>query len=146
MTPGGAMHACFIVLESSKIEKNYFLLQRLTSEVDHMSSIEQVRNVSSPRSSKLTSAPILTLPNSNKVFELECDACKFRINVRLTYEQDLYSVYSYFIWALKHWKQYLIPKVFVIFLNHKSMKYFRNQRNLNKLYVRWASWNKDIVF
>lgn len=111
-----------------------------------MSSIEQVRNVSSPRSSKLTSAPILTLPNSNKVFELECDACKFRINVRLTYEQDLYSVYSYFIWALKHWKQYLIPKVFVIFFNHKSMKYFRNQRNLNKLYVRWASWNKDIVF
>lgn len=81
-----------------------------------MSSIEQVRNVSSPRSSKLTSAPILTLPNSNKVFESECDACKFRINVRLTYEQDLYSVYSYFIWALKHWKQYLIPKVFVIFL------------------------------
>ena len=65
-----------------------------------MSSIEQVRNVSSPRSSELTSAPILTLPNSNKVFELECDASKFRINIRLIYEQDLYSTYSYFIWAL----------------------------------------------
>ena len=101
MTPGGAMHACFIVLESCKIEKNYFLLQRLTSEVDHMSSIEQVRNVSSPRSSKLTLAPILILPNSNKVFELECNAWKFGINVRLMNKTYIvYIVISYGPWSV----------------------------------------------
>ncbi|GKA50127.1 reverse mRNAase [Tanacetum coccineum] len=107
---------------------------------------------------KLTTAPILSLPNFNKVFELECDACGTEIGDVLsqegrlvtfhseklndarqkwsTYEQELYAV----VQAMKKWEHYLIQREFVVYLDHQSLKYFQTQRHLNKIHARWASF------
>ena len=104
---------------------------------------------------KLTTAPILALPNFGKVFVLECDACGLGIGAILsqehrldafyseilnearqkwsTYEQELYAV----IRALKHWEHYFIPLDFVIFSDHES---------LNKMQARWASYLEQFYY
>ncbi|GKC34620.1 RNA-directed DNA polymerase [Tanacetum coccineum] len=107
---------------------------------------------------KLTTAPLLSLPNFDKVFELECDACGTRIEAVLsqegrpvafhsekltearqkwsTYEQELYVV----VQAIKKWEHYLIEREFVVYSDHQSLKYFQTQRHLNKIHAQWASF------
>ncbi|GKA18995.1 transposon ty3-I gag-pol polyprotein [Tanacetum coccineum] len=107
---------------------------------------------------KLTTAPVLSLPNFDKVFELKCDACGTGIGAVLlqegrpitfhseklnearqkwsTYEQELYAV----VQAIKKWEHYLIQREFVVYSDHRSLKYFQTQRHLNKIHAWWASF------
>ncbi|GJV70775.1 transposon ty3-I gag-pol polyprotein [Tanacetum coccineum] len=100
---------------------------------------------------------VLSLPNFDKVFELECDACETVIGAVLsqegrpvafhseklnearhewsTYEQELYAV----VQAMKKWEHYLIQCEFVVYSDHQALRYFQTQRHLNKIHVRWAS-------
>jgi len=81
---------------------------------------------------KLTKAPILTLPNFTKTFEIECDSSNIGIGAILlqeshpiayfsdklkgihlkysTYDKEFYAL----VQALQNWQHYLFPKEFVM--------------------------------
>lgn len=114
--------------------------------------------------SKLTSAPVLALPDFNKVFEVECDASGVGIGAVLsqekkhvafyseklssawakwsTYEQELYAV----VRALQVWNHYLMPRDFVIYSDHEALKYFQSHKHMNKMHARRSSFLEKLSF
>ena len=110
---------------------------------------------------KLTSAPILTLPEGNKGFEVYSDdsyqglGCVLMQHKRVvaytsrqlkkhelnypTYDLELAAV----IFALKTWSHYLYGATCQIFTDHKSLKYLFTQKELNLRQRRWMELLKD---
>jgi hypothetical protein len=94
---------------------------------------------------RLTSAPLLALPDVGKTFEIECDASGVGIGGVLMQEgkpivyfsEKLngltlnYSVYDKELYALvqslETWQYYLWPKEFVIHSDHESLKHLKNR-------------------
>ena len=94
---------------------------------------------------KLTTAPLLQLPDFGKTFEIECDASGIGIGGVLiqegkpiayfseklngpslnysTYDKELYAL----VRVLQTWQHYLWPKEFVIHSDHESLKHIRSQ-------------------
>ena len=103
---------------------------------------------------KVTQVSILSFPNFNKTFEVECDASNSKIGVVLsqegnsiaffseklndscnkysTYEKEFYTIFH----TLDHWSQYLIPNSFVLYSNNEALKFINSQQNLNKKHVK----------
>ena len=100
----------------------------------------------------------MVLPDFNKTCELECDASGVGIGAILsqeeipiaffseklsearqkwsTYQQELYAVFR----ALKTWEVYLLPKEFIVYTDHQSLKHFRNQKHVDRMLARWAAY------
>ncbi|GJS70421.1 putative reverse transcriptase domain-containing protein [Tanacetum coccineum] len=72
---------------------------------------------------KLTTAPILILPNFSKVFELHTDASKVAIG----------GVLSQVFQAVKYWRHYLFHKEFVLFTDHDSLRHICTQDKVDVL-------------
>ena len=107
---------------------------------------------------KLCSAPILSLPNFNEAFEIECDASGIGIGAVLmqgrrpiaffseklhgpqlnysTYDKELYAL----VRALETWQHYLWPKEFVVHSDHESLKHLKGQGKLNKRHAKWLEF------
>ncbi|KAF8053947.1 hypothetical protein N665_1360s0008 [Sinapis alba] len=106
----------------------------------------------------LTHAPVLTLPNFDKTFEIECDASGTRIGAVLTqggrpvaffseklsgaalnyptYDKELYAL----VRSLETWQHYLLSKEFVIHTYHETLKHLRGQTTLKKRHARWLEF------
>ncbi|KAK9085879.1 hypothetical protein Sjap_026290 [Stephania japonica] len=113
---------------------------------------------------RLTTAPVLVLPESGKGFEVNTDACLVGLGCVLmqdgrviayasrqlkiheknypTHDLELAAV----VFALKIWRHYLYGERFVLFTDHKSLKYLFTQRELNMRQRRWLEFLKDYDF
>ena len=113
---------------------------------------------------KLTTAPVLILPNLNESFVVYCDASKMglggvlmqngqvvayasrqlRVHERNypTHDLELAAV----VFVLKMWRHYLFGSRFEVFSDHKSLKYLFDQKELNMRQRRWLVLLKDYNF
>src|SRR5580765_777218 len=113
---------------------------------------------------RLTTAPVLTLPQENEPYEVYCDAsyqglgCVLMQHHRAvayasrqlkthernypTHDLELAAV----VFALKIWRHYLYGTTFTIFSDHKSLKYLFDQKDLNMRQRRWMEFIKDYDF
>jgi ribonuclease HI len=110
---------------------------------------------------RLTTAPVLTLPDTKKDFLVYCDASKQGLGCVLmqegkvvayasrqlkkheenypTHDLELAAV----VHALKICRHYLIGNRCELFSDHKSLKYFFTQTELNMRQRRWLELIKD---
>ncbi|XP_077249180.1 uncharacterized protein LOC143888627 [Tasmannia lanceolata] len=98
---------------------------------------------------KLSSAPVLALPDFEKMFEVDCDASHVGIGGVLSQEahpiaffseklneaKKKYSTYDVefyaIVQALRHWRSYLVQREFVLNSDHGALKHINNQGSLN---------------
>ena len=107
---------------------------------------------------KLCNAPLLVLPNFSKTFEIECDALGVGIGAilmqegkpiayfseklngdalnYLIYDKEMYAL----VRALETWQHYLMPKEFVIHMDHESLKHIKGQGKLNQRHAKWIEF------
>jgi hypothetical protein len=110
---------------------------------------------------RLTTTPVLTLPDIRKDFVVYCDASRQGLGCVLmqdgkvvayasrklrkhkenypTHDLELAAV----VHALKIWRHYLIGNKCDIYTDHKSLKYFFTQTELNMRQRRWLELIKD---
>jgi hypothetical protein len=110
---------------------------------------------------KLTTAPVLVLPDVHKPFSVYCDAsytglgCVLMQEGRVvayssrqlkiyernypTHDLELTAV----VHALKTWRHYLYGQKCDVYTNHKSLKYIFTQSELNMRQRRWLELIKD---
>ena len=110
---------------------------------------------------RLTSAPILALPDGESEFELYTDASKNGLGCVLmqnghvieyasrhlktheinypTHDMELTAI----LFALKIWRHYLYGTNFKVLSDHKSLKYIFTQRELNMRQRRWLKLISD---
>ncbi|WVZ49174.1 hypothetical protein U9M48_000551 [Paspalum notatum var. saurae] len=110
---------------------------------------------------RLTTAPVLTLPDQQKKFIVYCDASRDGLGCVLmqegkviayasrqlrkhelnypTHDLELAAV----VHALKIWRHYLYGQRCEIYIDHKSLKYIFAQNELNMRQRRWLELIKD---
>ncbi|KAL0561767.1 hypothetical protein IC582_002208 [Cucumis melo] len=110
---------------------------------------------------KLVTAPVLTVPDGSGSFVIYSDASKKGLGCVLmqqgkvvayasrqlksheqnypTHDLELAAV----VFALKIWRHYLYGEKIQIFTDHKSLKYFFTQKELNMRQRRWIELVKD---
>ena len=94
----------------------------------------------------------------NKVFQVECDASGSAIGTILSQEGKPIAFFSEnlnnakkncfvydqefcaIVQALKRWRNYLIPKEFVLYTNHKALQYLGSQHKLNQRHMKWVEY------
>ena len=113
---------------------------------------------------RLTSAPILIVPDRGQRYTVYCDAsravqgCVLMQSGRVvaygshqlknheqnypTHDMELAAV----VFALKIWCHYLYGEQFEVYSDHKSLKYIFTQRDLNMRQRRWMEFLEDYDF
>ena len=113
---------------------------------------------------KLTSAPVLVIPDTSRLFEVYCDASHQGLGCVLMQERRVVAYASRqlksheknypthdlelaaVVFALKIWRHYLYGAQFQVIPYHKSLKYLFDQKELNMRQRRWMKFLKDFNF
>jgi len=113
---------------------------------------------------RLTSSPVLILPDPQKSFDVYCDASKQGLGCVLMQEgkvvayasrqlkvhEENYPTHDLelaaIVFALKLWRHYLYGTTFQVFSDHKSLRYLFDQKELNMRQRRWMEFLKDYDF
>ena len=112
----------------------------------------------------MTSAPVLTVPNSHDPYVVYTDASGTRLGYMLmqngrvvaytsrqlkpheknysTHDLELAAV----VFSLKTWRCYLYGVKFKVYSDHKSLKYLFSQRDLNLRQRQWVEYLEDYDF
>ncbi|KAI9169056.1 hypothetical protein LWI28_006273 [Acer negundo] len=113
---------------------------------------------------KLTTAPILVLPDFSQPFELHSDASKVGIGAVLsqggkpvayfseklsgsrvrysTYDIELYAV----VQAVKHWRHYLFHREFILYTDHDSLRHLHSQEKISSRHASWSAYLQQFTF
>jgi hypothetical protein len=113
---------------------------------------------------RVTTHPILSLPNFNKVFQVDCDTSGTKIGLMISqegrpiaffseklnesikkyyvYDQEFYAI----VQALRKWRHYLLSMEFVLFIDHKDLQYINKQGKLNQKHTKWVEFLKIYSF
>jgi hypothetical protein len=110
---------------------------------------------------RLTTAPVLTLPDQSKRFTVYCDASRDVLGCVLMQEGRVIAYASWqlpkhelnysthdlelaaVVHALKIWRHYLFGQRCNIYTDHKSLKYIFTQNELNMRQHKWLELVKD---
>lgn len=106
---------------------------------------------------RLTTSPVLALPDFNKEFVIECDASGGGIGAILMQDRKLVAYYSKalgvrnltksayekelmaVVLAIQHWRPYLLGRRFVVSTDQKSLKQLLQQRVVTAEQQNWAA-------
>jgi hypothetical protein len=110
---------------------------------------------------RLTTGPVLTLPDIKKDFVVYCDASRQGLScvlmqegkvvayasIQLKKHEENYPTHDLelvaVVHALKNWRHYLMGNKCELYTDHKSLKYFFTQTELNMWQRRWLELIKD---
>jgi hypothetical protein len=110
---------------------------------------------------RLTTAPILVMPDMERSFSIYCDASGQDLGYVLMQDGHMVAYASWqlrrhevnypthdfelatVVHALKIWMHYLMGKRCELYMDHKSLKYIFTQSNLNLRQRRWLELIKD---
>ena len=113
---------------------------------------------------RLTSAPVLIVPDRGQGYTVYCNASKDGLGCvlmqsgrvvdygsrQLKNHEKSYPMHDMelaaIVFALKIWCRYLYGEQFEVFLDHKSLKYIFIQRDLNMRQHRWKEYLEDYDF
>ena len=48
--------------------------------------------------------------------------------------------------ALRHWRYYLLPQEFVVYFDHKALKYWNSHTSVNPKHARWVEYISGYSF
>ena len=129
---------------------------------------EQYQEAFEKLKEKLTTAPVLLLPDPTKPFVVTTDASEFAIGACLsqdqgngdqpvayesrklspaeqnypTHEKELLAI----VHAIRTWKIYLESQKFTVITDHASLEYIKTQSNLSKRQARWLDTLQSHTF
>ena len=139
-------------------------LTQLTRKDQPFTWTDQCENSFQELKQKLTSAPVLVIPDTSRPFEVYCDASHQGLGCVLMQERRVVAYASRqlksheknypthdlelaaVVFALKIWRHYLYGAQFQVFNDHKSLKYLFDQKELNMRQRCWMEFLKDFDF
>ena len=113
---------------------------------------------------RLTTAPILIVPNKGQGYTMYCDASRAGLGCVLMQSERVVAYGSHqlknheqnypshdmelaaIVFALKTWLHYLYGEQFEVYSDHKSLKYIFTQRDLNMRQRIWMEFLEDYDF